>query len=542
MRATKIIHHGESRIKVDFPYNQEIAALIKQIPDAKWSKTHRAWHIPYTKKEFDQLKTLFPSIEYPLKVVDIETAEPVAMTLDPVIQKQAKPVKGVSVQVIGRNILIKLPKNELDIHFIHSLRYSRWNDRQFCWIVPNYPGNLDLINDYFNDRIYELIIHDEIEVKTTGNNQRIIKPDELLIIKTTDRRLKLIFGYNKELSFLLKKMPFHVWDKVNKWWTIPYTERFLSEITELAKAQKLTVVFEEEVVNNDDKLPRITPYDVVNYRQCPEEYILKLKELRYSENTIKAYKGLFEEFINYYNSYDIDKIDEKLIIAFMRYLVIDRKISTSYQNQSINSIKFYYERVLGGQRKIYLVERPRREKTLPEVLSEQEFLSVLSTINNIKHKAIVLLIYSAGLRLSEVVNLRIKDIDSERMKVYVQQSKGRKDRYTSLSKKLLPILRQYFLEYKPKEWLFEGVKGRKYSVSSVQTIVKDAYSKAGIKKKVSTHTLRHSFATHLLEGGTDLRYIQDLMGHESSKTTELYTHITNKGFDQIQNPLDKLDF
>ncbi len=226
----------------------------------------------------------------------------------------------------------------------------------------------------------------------------------------------------------------------------------------------------------------------------------------------------------------------------MQYLVIERKISTSYQNQSINSIKFYYERVLGGQRKIYLIERPRREKTLPEVLSEQEVVSVIQQIDNIKHKAIVMLTYSSGLRLSEVVNLRIKDIDSNRMQVFVQQSKGRKDRYTLLSKKILPILRQYFKEYKPKEWLFEGAKGAKYSVSSVQNIVKEAYSRAGIKKKVSTHTLRHSFATHLLENGTSLRYIQNLMGHESSKTTEIYTHITTKGFDQIQNPLDKLDF
>ena len=231
-----------------------------------------------------------------------------------------------------------------------------------------------------------------------------------------------------------------------------------------------------------------------------------------------------------------------MIIAFMQYLVIERKISTSYQNQSINSIKFYYERVLGGQRKIYLIERPRREKTLPEVLSEQEVVSVIQQIDNIKHKAIVMLTYSSGLRLSEVVNLRIKDIDSNRMQVFVQQSKGRKDRYTLLSKKILPILRQYFKEYKPKEWLFEGAKGAKYSVSSVQNIVKEAYSRAGIKKKVSTHTLRHSFATHLLENGTSLRYIQNLMGHESSKTTEIYTHITTKGFDQIQNPLDKLDF
>jgi len=541
MRATKIIHRGESRIKVDFPYNQEIAALIKQIPDAKWSRTIGAWHIPYGKNEFKQLKTLFPQIEYPQKV-SIEKPEETKANPDLTDSyKSSRQIKGVSVQVTGRSIILKLPRNALDTHFILSLRYSRWDPKQFCWIVPNYPGNLDLINDYFKERISELIIHEEFEAKIRADAQKTIKANDLLIIKTNAVRLKLIFGFNKELSYLLKKMPFHSWDSVNKWWTVPFSEKFLTEIKVTAKAQNLNVLFEEEP-KTEDKAPRITAFDVVNYRQCPEEYILKLKELRYSLSTIKSYKGLFEEFINYYHKYDIKSIDEKMIIAFMQYLVIERKVSTSYQNQSINSIKFYYERVLGGQRKIYLVDRPRKEKTLPEVLSEEEFVSVIQKIDNIKHKAIVLLIYSAGLRLSEVVNLRIKDIDSKRMKVFVQQAKGRKDRYTLLSKKVLPILRDYFKEYKPKEWLFEGAKGHRYSVSSVQTIVKAAYEKAGIKKKVSTHTLRHCFGTHLLENGTDLRYIQSLMGHESSKTTEIYTHITTKGFDQIQNPLDNLDF
>lgn len=541
MRATKIIHRGESRIKVDFPYNQEIAALIKQIPGAKWSKTFGAWHIPYGKSEFNQLKALFPEIEYPQKVIAEKPGEAKVISPLPDIHQHSQQIKGVSVQVIGRSIIVKLPKNALDTHFILSLRYSRWDAKQFCWIVPNYPGNLDLINDYFKDRISELIIHDEVETRTGTVAQKTIKANELLIIKTNAGRLRLIFGFNKELSYLLKKMPFHSWDSVNKWWTVPFSEKFLNEITAMAKAQNLIVSIEEEP-KDEDKAPRITAFDVANYRQCPEEYILKLKELRYSASTLKSYKGLFEEFINYYHKYDIKNIDEKMIIAFMQYLVIERKVSTSYQNQSINSIKFYYERVLGGQRKIYLVERPRKEKTLPEVLSEEEFVSVIRKIDNIKHKALVLLIYSAGLRLSEVVNLRIKDIDSTRMKVFVQQAKGRKDRYTLLSKKVLPILRDYFKEYKPKDWLFEGAKGRQYSVSSVQSIVKSAYEKAGIKKKVSTHTLRHSFGTHLLENGTDLRYIQSLLGHASSKTTEIYTHITTKGFDQIQNPLDKLDF
>jgi len=506
MRATKIIHRGESRIKVDFPYNQEIAALIKQIPDAKWSRTIAAWHIPYGKNEFNQLKALFPQIEYPQKVIVEKPEETKVISPLPDSHRHSQKIKGISIQVIGRSIIVKLPKNALDTHFILSLRYSRWDAKQFCWIVPNYPGNLDLIKDYFKDRISELIIHEEVETKTSTVAQKSIKANELLIIKTNAGRLKLIFCFNKELSYLLKKMPFHSWDSVNKWWTVPFSEKFLNEIKVNAKAQNLTVLFEEET-KTEDKAPRITAFDVANYRHCPGEYILKLKELRYSVNTIKSYTGLFEEFINYYHKYDIKSIDEKMIIAFMQYLVIERKVSTSYQNQSINSIKFYYERVLGGQRKIYLVERPRKEKTLPEVLSEEEFVSVIQKIDNIKHKAIVLLIYSAGLRLSEVVNLRLKDIDSKRMKVFVQQAKGRKDRYTLLSKKVLPILRDYFKEYKPKDWLFEGAKGRQYSVSSVQTIVKDAYAKAGIKKKVSTHSLRHSFGTHLLENGTDLRYI-----------------------------------
>ena len=146
-----------------------------------------------------------------------------------------------------------------------------------------------------------------------------------------------------------------------------------------------------------------------------------------------------------------------------------------------------------------------------------------------------------GLRISELINLRIKDIDSNRMQIRIEQSKGKKDRYTLLSKKTLITLRQYFSEYKPKVWLFEGEGGGQYTDSSIYQIFKKALAAAGIKKKVSIHSLRHSFATHLLENGTDLRYIQSLLGHSSSKTTEIYTHITTKGFDQIKNPLDKLD-
>lgn len=189
----------------------------------------------------------------------------------------------------------------------------------------------------------------------------------------------------------------------------------------------------------------------------------------------------------------------------------------------------------------YLIDRPREEMYLPEVLSEEEVKAILDATENLKHKAILMTIYSAGLRISEVINLKIKDIDSQRMQIRVEQGKGKKDRYTLLGKKTLEVLRKYFQLYKPRVYIFEGMDGQQYSKSSITQILKTSVLKAGIKKRVSVHTLRHSFATHLLEGGVNLRYIQSLLGHGSSKTTEIYTHITTKGFDQIVNPLDKFE-
>jgi site-specific recombinase XerD len=197
--------------------------------------------------------------------------------------------------------------------------------------------------------------------------------------------------------------------------------------------------------------------------------------------------------------------------------------------------------VLGRPVKTYYVQRPKKEKRLPEVLSEEEVASVLNAVENIKHKAILSLIYSAGLRLGELINLKINDIDSKRMVVNIRQGKGKKDRLSLLSEKVLLLLREYYTVYQPKEWLFEGQFFGQYSATSVQKVFRIAKAKAGIKKPATVHTLRHSFATHLLERGTDLRYIQALLGHKNPKTTEIYTHITKKGMEKIKSPFDNLN-
>jgi len=317
-------------------------------------------------------------------------------------------------------------------------------------------------------------------------------------------------------------------------------EEIKSKIEELG----LTYSYEQERKNEGN--PRANPLSFSTYKKCPKEYINKLEERRYSQNTMRSYIPLFEEFINHFPDSEIDTLGEKEIMVFSRYLVTDRKVSSSLQNQAINAIKFYFEKVKGGERKYYHVDRPIRERTLPEVCSEEEIVAIFKAVNNLKHKAILMTIYSAGLRVSELINLRIKDIDSERMQIRVEQAKGKKDRNTLLSNRTLLILREYIKKERPHEYLFEGQgsnaeKPLKYSTTSISAILKAAVSKTRIKKKITVHTLRHSFATHLLERGTDIRYIQSLLGHESPKTTQIYTHITTKGFDQIISPLDKLD-
>jgi site-specific recombinase XerD len=538
IKVKRVLHRNESRIKVEFVYNREISEKLKSISGCSWSKTLMAWHIPDTKEAEEKLKLLFPEIEIIDYDTDEKTEEHEVAKTKSGNQELKNENTSISIFVTGRRILIKLPKNVADVRFLISLRYSRWDPKQFCWIIPNYPGNLELLKDFFKDRIKELSTREEMEFDVGKLEVREIKKNELLVINTNGGRLKLYFGFNKEITKLIRQIPYHTWNGKNKFWSIPDAEKYLIEIKQMAAMQGLQVLYEEEE-KTATKISNIK--NSPGFKSCPDEYMNKLRELRYSENTLKTYVNSFQEFINYYKEIEPEKIDERMIIDYLRYLVLDRKVSSSYQNQAINAIKFYYEKVLRGDRKIYLIDRPIKEKTLPNVLSEQEVSKIFKVVDNIKHKAILMLAYSAGLRLGELINVKVKDIDSERMQIRIEQGKGKKDRYSLLSPKFLEILRNYYSKYKPKEWLFESTTGGQYSARSIQLIMQDAVKKAGIKKKVSVHTLRHSFATHLLENGTDLRYIQSLLGHGSSKTTEIYTHVTTKGFDQIKSPLDNLD-
>jgi site-specific recombinase XerD len=266
----------------------------------------------------------------------------------------------------------------------------------------------------------------------------------------------------------------------------------------------------------------------------------ELASRKYSYKTIKGYLYYNKDFMNHVRK-NPSEIKDEDIKDYLVYLAEEKGSATSTLNQAINALKFYYGTVL-KKKFIYEVRRPRKDKKLPVVLSPEEVAKILGVAGNIKHRAILMLVYSAGLRVGEVVRLKPEDIDSNRMLIHIRGSKGRKDRYTMLSKRALETLNRYWKVYKPTKWLFEGARaGRYISIRTVQKIFEHACEKAGMKKDITVYTLRHSFATHLLETGTDLRYIQELLGHAHSKTTEIYTHVSTRNISRIRSPLDNLD-
>ena len=268
----------------------------------------------------------------------------------------------------------------------------------------------------------------------------------------------------------------------------------------------------------------------------------KLILQRYSPNSIRNYKSSIKSFLEVAEKKfsHPSELDEESIEKYVLWKVQQHKIGSSQQRMIVASIDKFYASIYSKKLNIKHLYPARKSYSLPNYLTINEVKTLTKSSENIKHGCIIKLLYGSGLRLSELLHLKVTDIDSESMIIHIKNSKGNKDRVVMLSKSLLEELRIYFIKHNPLDYLFEGQSGGMYSPKSVQVIVKNASSKAGIKKKVTPHTLRHSFATHLLEAGTDIRFIQQLLGHGSIKTTEIYTHIADVTKSKIKSPLDLL--
>jgi integrase/recombinase XerD len=266
-----------------------------------------------------------------------------------------------------------------------------------------------------------------------------------------------------------------------------------------------------------------------------------MEHRRYSPSSVKTYCGAAAQFIRFIKPKSVSEVNNNDVVRFCTDYILAKGLISSYQNQAVNAIKLFFREVIKGEIKVENIERPRREHKLPNVLSKEEVKAILQAPTNLKHRAMLSLIYACGLRRSELLNLRPADVDSKRHLLIILNAKGKKDRVVPISDNVIQMLREYYKTYKPKVWLFEGqIAGTKYSEQSLQSVMKQSIIKSGIKKQASLHWLRHSYATHLLEAGTDLRFIQELLGHKSSKTTEIYTHVSEKSLQKIKSPFDDL--
>lgn len=333
-----------------------------------------------------------------------------------------------------------------------------------------------------------------------------------------ERRIAIYFERDPEAIKRVKKLDGVLWSASKRVWHVPDTDAYRIQF-KLALKEVLSAKHQESI----------------------SQFISWLISRRYSSSTVKTYSEALRSFLLFYNDVAVEEITNEDIVRYNNDYIIKNKLSSSFQNQIVNAIKLFFKNLIHKKLDLDLIHRPKRAFVLPNVLSKEEVKKILMACQNIKHKAMLSLIYSCGLRRGELLHLKLNDIDSLRKLVIIRQAKGKKDRVAPLSIKILELLRAYYQQYLPVSWLFEGqMKNTPYDERSIANVLKQALAKSKITKPVTLHWLRHSYATHLLEAGTDLRYIQEMLGHKSSRTTEIYTHVSTKNIQNIQSPFDSL--
>ena len=355
------------------------------------------------------------------------------------------------------------------------------------------------------------------------------------------RRIKLKFRYDDALITLIKKIPHSKWSATMKCWHIPYNDNSFHTLEKLSPDDDINLVGLDKLIEDrkyhffEKKLSEEMEQTVISLQRW-------MVSQRYSHKTVSGYIHSIRTFLAFLKDRKPEEISNEDVVKFNYDYIIRNKLSPSYQNQMISAIKLFFKVHLKAGVYMDTLQRPRRSRSLPGIFSKEEVENLLRSLVNVKHKTILALIYACGLRRGELISLRITSVDFDRRLLFIKEAKGMKDRVVPLPEGMIAMIRNYLVMYKPKYWLFEGWnRGKPYSETSLQRIFERAVHRAGIKKPLTLHCLRHSYATHLLENGVDLRYIQELLGHKSSRTTEIYTHVTQRSIESIKSPFENLN-
>lgn len=376
-----------------------------------------------------------------------------------------------------------------------------------------------------------------------------------------EEKLAIYFTFDKLIDTAARSIKGIKWSQTHRCWYLPLSKECFqraydklkhfggidyAELKEYLETRKKVSVIKaqtQEVV----KEIKVGPREISTFAVSPanlgllDQTIKTLKLKAYANNTIELYRGELLQVMRLLKEKSLSDLTTNQIKSYLLWLLQVRKCSESKVHTTLNALKFCFEQVLYKPKIFIEIPRPKKHLQLPKVYAIEQVKKIIQATLNEKHKTMLMLAYATGLRLQEIINLKIKDINSARMVINVIRGKGKKDRQVILSEKLLSQLRKYFKQYRPKEWLFEGVPGRQYGYRTLQEVFSNAKDKAGVIVKGGIHTMRHSFATHLMENGTDLRLIQELLGHNSIKTTIRYTHVSKAQIQKVKSPLDDLE-
>lgn len=347
------------------------------------------------------------------------------------------------------------------------------------------------------------------------------------IILSNEKRIKLNYEYDKELNEKIRAIPGRSWNAFRRFWHVPYTRKTIEKLNligfDFEPSPLDYLVVGEEIKNT-----------LLSYHQF-------LVSKRLGESTINGYFNEVKKFLIYNKEKSVDEITIDDINTYI-YELVEEGVSSSRQNIIVSSLKQFFQKIKSLELDIEKIERPKKSNTLPKVISKEHIQDMLSGISNIKHQTALSLIYALGLRRSELINLRLRDIDSKSKVINIRNAKGKKDRTLPIKDKVLSLIKRYYKAYRPKEFLFEGIEpGTKYSAASLQKIFHKHMDRVIPNNHFSLHSLRHSYATHLLDDGTDVFYVQNLLGHKNISTTEIYLHLSMRSLKNVKSPFEDLD-
>jgi integrase/recombinase XerD len=493
----RIFHRDEWRFAIIFDYDKNLGALVKSINGATWSQSNNCWYASDNEETLKSILSVFRE-SADIDISAISSGEKGKLSVPPAVLQTEK-----EAVVIARET------------------------------VPDKKA----LNE---------------EVNPGVNKEKKISMYEPVVftISETDGRLVLKFTGRHDPDWIRELKTFgRPWfDKVTNEWFLRWSQLAVDSLSDYFSSRGVEVIVKKKEIPVVIAEIRNEQGNEVRERTIGKEAeegidLVKryLEEKRYSKRTIGSYLSHLELFFKYFNDKDPLDISEEDISEFIEDHIIKSGYSASYQNIIISAIKMYYG--LFGERRVNpdFLKRPRRSRALPKVFSKEEIMEIFSATRNNKHKLILWLVYSCGLRRSEVINIKLTDLDNDRGVLNIREAKGNTNRMVPIPQKIWEKIRTYINSYKPVDYLFEGQTGGKYSAESVYAVFKHSLKLAGIKKDVGVHSLRHSYATHLHEGGLDIRYIQELLGHKSTRTTEIYTHVSRRNLFAIRSPIEDMD-